>query len=95
MRPLPRRRRSEKIDARFGTNEVERQLRIALRTAEKGDPAVAAELLEKVLAIEPINREALSDGAIISWIEPATEVARRQIGLDRQGVELIGRCARL
>src|ERR1700679_3429297 len=32
-------------DARFGTNEVERQLRIALRTAQKGDPAVAADLL--------------------------------------------------
>ena len=50
---------SPKIDARFGTNEVERQLRVALRTAQKGDPAVAAELLDKVLAIEPINREAL------------------------------------
>ena len=29
---------SEKIDARFGTNEVERQLRVALRTAQERRP---------------------------------------------------------
>ena len=39
-----------KIDTRFGTNEVERELRVAIRTAQKGDPAVAAELLDKILA---------------------------------------------
>ena len=30
------RRRPDPIDARFGTNEVERQLRVALRTAQEG-----------------------------------------------------------
>ena len=57
---------STKIDARFGTNEVERQLRVALRAAQKGDPGVAAELLDKVLAIEPINREALMGRASLA-----------------------------
>jgi thiol-disulfide isomerase/thioredoxin len=55
-----------KIDARFGTNDVERQLRVALRTAQKGDPAVAAELLDKILAIEPIHREALLNRASLA-----------------------------
>ena len=53
------------IDARFGTNDVERQLRSALRTAQKGDLATAGEMLDKVLAIEPIHREALHGRAII------------------------------
>ena len=57
---------SSKIDARFGTNEVERQLRIALRTMQKGDPAVAADLLGKVLAVEPIHREALLGSATLA-----------------------------
>jgi thiol-disulfide isomerase/thioredoxin len=60
------------IDARFGTNEVERQLRIALLTAQKGDPAVAADLLEKVLAIEPINREALLGRAALAFDQSLT-----------------------
>ena len=53
------------IDARFGTNEVERQLRLALRTAQKGDLTAAAEMLDKVLAVEPIHREALHGRAMI------------------------------
>ena len=63
---------SPKIDARFGTNEVERQLRVALRTAQKGDPAVAAELLDQVLAIEPINREALLGRAALALKQAST-----------------------
>ena len=63
---------SSKIDARFGTNEVERQLRIALRTAQKGDPAVAADLLGKVLAVEPINREALLGSASLALRQSVT-----------------------
>jgi thiol-disulfide isomerase/thioredoxin len=55
-----------KIDTRFGTNDVERQLRVALRTAQKGDSAVAAELLDKILAIEPIHREALLNRASLA-----------------------------
>ncbi len=50
---------------RFGTNEVERQLRLALRTAQKGDLTTAALMLDKVLAVEPIHREALHGRAII------------------------------
>jgi thiol-disulfide isomerase/thioredoxin len=49
---------SDSIDTRFGTNDVEKRLRIALRTAQK-DPTAAAEQLDKLLAIEPIHREAL------------------------------------
>ena len=57
---------SSGIDSRFGTNDVERQLRVALRTAQKGDPTVAAEQLDKILAIEPINREALMGRASLA-----------------------------
>ena len=39
--------------------DVERQLRIALRAAEKGDSARAVALLDRILALEPANREAL------------------------------------
>ena len=55
-----------KIDARFGTNDVERQLRVALRTAQKGDSSGAAEILDKILAIEPIHREALLNRASLA-----------------------------
>jgi thiol-disulfide isomerase/thioredoxin len=67
------------IDARFGTNEVERQLRVALRTAQKGDLPVAAELLDKILTIEPIHREALNGRAIV-----ALDQARRVKSLDEK-----------
>ena len=63
---------ASKIDARFGTNEVERQLRVALRTAQKGDPAIAADLLGKVLAVEPINREALLGSAALALRQSGT-----------------------
>lgn len=48
----------DSIDTRFGTNDVEKRLRMAVRTAQK-DPAAAAEQLDRLLAIEPIHREAL------------------------------------
>jgi thiol-disulfide isomerase/thioredoxin len=53
------------IDTRFGTNDVEKRLRIALRTAQK-DPVAGAEQLDKLLAIEPINREALFGRAALA-----------------------------
>ncbi len=53
------------IDARFGTNEVERQLRVALRTAQKGDTVEASQMLDKILRVEPIHREALFGRAVI------------------------------
>lgn len=46
--------------------DVERQLRIALRAGEKGDLARAATLLDRILAVEPINREALFGRAAVS-----------------------------
>ena len=51
-------RASDKIDTRFGTNDVEKRLRTALRMVQK-DPAAAAEHLDRLLVIEPIHREAL------------------------------------
>ena len=76
---------SPKIDARFGTNEVERQLRVALRTAQKGDPAVAADLLDQVLAIEPINREALLGRAALALKQAntATSLDDRAAAVDK------------
>jgi thiol-disulfide isomerase/thioredoxin len=56
---------SDSIDTRFGTNDVEKRLRIALRTATK-DPAAAAEQLDRLLAIEPIHREALYGRATLA-----------------------------
>ena len=56
---------SDSIDTRFGTNDVEKRVRIALRTAKK-DPAAAAEQLDKILAIEPIHREALYGRATVA-----------------------------
>src|SRR5262245_9872781 len=40
-------------------DDVERQLRIALRAAERGDSTRAVALLDRILALEPLNREAL------------------------------------
>ena len=56
---------SDSIDTRFGTNDVEKRVRIALRTAKK-DPAAAAVQLDKILAIEPIHREALYGRATVA-----------------------------
>ena len=47
------------LDTTFGANEVEKTLRVAMRTARNGEREKAAELLDQVLAVEPINREAL------------------------------------
>jgi thiol-disulfide isomerase/thioredoxin len=79
------------LDTSFGANEVEKTLRVAMSTARKGDTAKAIQLLDQVLAVQPINREALvarGSGAIDVWqkektsetrnaaIEKAVEVAR-------------------
>jgi thiol-disulfide isomerase/thioredoxin len=39
--------------------DIDRQLKIAVRTAQKGDLVKTAELLDQVLAVDPRNREAL------------------------------------
>ncbi len=74
-----------KIDTRFGTNEVERRLRVALRTAQKGDPVVAAELLDKILAVEPIHREALLGRASVALRQANTlkAVNERAAAIDK------------
>ncbi len=77
--------RSPGIDSRFGTNEVERLLRVALRAAQKGDPDGAADLLDKVLAIEPINREALAGRASVALKQAnaATAVGDRAAAVEK------------
>ncbi len=53
------------LDTRFGSNDVEKQLRTAMRIARDGDQEKAAQLLDEVLAVQPINREALlASGAL-------------------------------
>ena len=67
------------LDTRFGANEVEKQLRIAMRTARDGDQEKAAQLLDQVLAVEPINREALigrSSLAFEQWRKEKAPEAR-------------------
>jgi thiol-disulfide isomerase/thioredoxin len=56
---------SSALDTRFGSNDVERRVRMAERSLQKGDKARAGELLDQVLAVEPINREALLSRATI------------------------------
>ena len=67
--------------------DVERQLRIALRTAEKGDSARAVALLDRVLEVEPINREALLGRASIALEQSrrATSPAERAAALEKAG----------
>jgi len=57
---------STSADATFGASDVERQLRVALRSVQKGDIATAAQLLDQVLGIEPLNREALMGRAALA-----------------------------
>ena len=53
------------LDTRFGAGDVEKTLREAIRAARNGDKQLAAELLDQVLAAEPLNREALLSRAAI------------------------------
>jgi thiol-disulfide isomerase/thioredoxin len=48
-----------RLNTSLGANAVERQLRLAQRAARDGDLAKASEMLDQVLAAEPLNREAL------------------------------------
>ena len=51
----------------IGPENIERHLRMALRTAEKGDMARAVRNLDRILAIQPLNREALLGRALWRW----------------------------
>jgi thiol-disulfide isomerase/thioredoxin len=61
------------LNTTLGANAVERQLRLAQRAARDGDVAKATEMLDQVLAAEPINREALVQRAAL-----ALEAFKRQ-----------------
>src|SRR5437867_1024738 len=53
-------------EAPLRPEEIERQLRIALRGVEKGDATRASRTLDRILAVEPLNREALFGRAAIA-----------------------------
>jgi thiol-disulfide isomerase/thioredoxin len=58
------------LDTSFGAGEVEKALRVAMSSAQKGDTEKAVQILDRVLAVEPTNREALlarSAAAIEQW----------------------------
>jgi len=54
------------INTTLGANEVERQLRLAQRAARDGDLTKASAMLDRILAVEPINREALFQRAALA-----------------------------
>ena len=53
-------------EAPLRPEDVERQLRIALRGIEKGDAARASRTLDRILAVDPLNREALFGRASVA-----------------------------
>ncbi len=57
---------SADLDGPLRPQDVEKQVRIALRTAEKGDLARATAMLDRILALEPIHREALFGRAAVA-----------------------------
>jgi len=52
-------------------DEVDKQVRIAIHSAQKGDTLKAGRLLDQVLAVEPLNREALTGRAMLAIDEGA------------------------
>jgi thiol-disulfide isomerase/thioredoxin len=52
-------------------DQVEKQIRIAIHTAQKGAKVKAGRLLDQVLAVEPLNREALTGRAMLAIDEGA------------------------
>jgi thiol-disulfide isomerase/thioredoxin len=46
--------------------DVEKQLRVALRAVQKGEKAKAGLLLDQILDVEPLNREALAGRGIVA-----------------------------
>jgi thiol-disulfide isomerase/thioredoxin len=72
-------------EAPLRPEDVERQLRIALRTAEKGDSSRAVPLLERILALEPLNREALLGRSAIAMdqAQQATSTPERAAAMEQ------------
>lgn len=79
--------KEERLDTTFGANAVERQLRLAQRTARDGDRAKAGEMLDRILATEPVNREALYQRAVLALEAFHTErdVPERRAAIARAG----------
>ncbi len=50
-------------------DEVEKQIRIAMHSAQKGETVKAGQLLDQVLAVEPLNREALAGRGMLALDE--------------------------
>lgn len=65
--------------------DVERQLRVAMRAGEKGDMARAVSLLDRILAVEPLNREALFGraAAALTQAQRATSPDERRAAIDK------------
>ncbi len=60
------------LDSSLGTNDIERTLRLAMSLGDRGELSKSGELLDRVLAVEPVNREALYMRGVL-----ALEQARR------------------
>jgi thiol-disulfide isomerase/thioredoxin len=78
---------SSALQGPLRTEDVERQLRIAQRAAEKGDSARAAALLDRILALEPVNREALLGRAALALDQSkqATSPEERAAAIEKAG----------
>ena len=55
------------LNTSFGSNDVERTVKTALRLLGKGEREKAVALLDRVLTIDPLNREALLGRATIDY----------------------------
>jgi thiol-disulfide isomerase/thioredoxin len=55
------------LDTRFGANDVEKAIREAMRALRNGDQQTAAELLDQVLSVDSVNREALLARGVIAF----------------------------
>lgn len=75
-------------DGPLRPEDVERQLRIALRAATKGDAARAIPLLDRILDLEPANREAMLGRAAIAMEQSqrAAKPEERAAALEKAGV---------
>jgi thiol-disulfide isomerase/thioredoxin len=75
-------------DGPLRPEDVERQLRIALRAASKGDAGRAIPLLDRILELEPANREALLGRAAIAMelSQRAGAPEERAAALEKAGV---------
>ena len=67
--------------------DVEKQLRIAMRAGERGDLARATALLDRILALEPANREAMLGRASIAMTQAkqATSPEERLTAIEKAG----------